>query len=89
MCVCAFLPVDCNKQKRKWHGDEVLIEICQPLGFHSSCDSGQAFSWNPHLLFFSFGDTCILYLSLTPDGHYHGIEFLAVIYFPYMVSKLV
>lgn len=44
MCVCAFLPVDCNKQKRKWHGDEVLIEICQPLGFHSSCDGGQTFS---------------------------------------------
>lgn len=32
------------------------------------------------LLFFSFGDTCILYISLTPDGHYHGIEFLAVIF---------
>lgn len=44
VCVCAFLPVDCNKQKRKWHGDEVLIKICQPLGFHSSCDGGQAFS---------------------------------------------
>lgn len=39
------------------------------------------FHRTPPFLLFSFGDTCILYLSLTPDGHYHGIEFLAVIYF--------